>query len=123
MIKKYMLFSFLTIILFGFDYWGESDWLTISDMRYVTRIAESNRFIYVSTTGGVLRWDKFSKKWLFPYSWMDIIGEERVYELFVSGSNLILRTNGGYYITPEPFQADRRFSRLDNPSGLNLSSE
>lgn len=117
----YFLFS-LAIFFFGFDYWSEGDWLTISDMRYVTRITESNKFVYVLTTGGILRWDKFSRRWLFPYSWQDILGEERGYEMFVSGSRVYIRTERGYYVTTEPIAPGQRFEQINPPERSNIAN-
>jgi len=101
--NKYLCAALLVMpfLLSGETPWEIGEWITISDMRYVTNISESHKYIYVSTTNGLLMWDKMSGRWLFPYSWQDLLGEEKVYYARVFGANLFIRTETGVYALRE----------------------
>jgi ligand-binding sensor domain-containing protein len=47
-------------------------------MNYVTGLAESNEAIYVATTGGIRRYDRFTQKWLPPLTKLDGLPDSRI---------------------------------------------
>ena len=59
----------------GFE---EGDWVTFTDFRYVTSAATDQTIVYFGTTGGVIRYDIFAKKWMEPLTVTDGIPNERV---------------------------------------------
>lgn len=44
----------------------QRDWVSYTNFRYVTSIAADQRVVYFGTTGGIIRYDRFIKKWLYP---------------------------------------------------------
>ncbi len=101
-------FLCLLVFLLGFaDYWESSRWITLTSYRNITSISESNKFIYVSSPNGFVRWDKDKEQWLFPYTWQDLIGEELAYESIVSGPNILIRTSNGIYAIREKYLGER----------------
>ena len=96
------------VLLLGFtDYWESSRWINLSSYRYVTSISESKKFIYVASPTGFVRYDKNKSKWLLPYSWQDLIGEEQAYESIVSGPNILIRSPRGIYAIREDYFGHR----------------
>lgn len=53
-------------------------WTSFPSMNYVTRLAESTQTIYVATTGGIRRYDRFAQKWLPPLTKLDGLPDNRV---------------------------------------------
>ena len=47
-------------------------------MNYVTSIAESPAVIFVATTGGIRRYDRFARTWLAPLTTLDGLPDNRV---------------------------------------------
>jgi|GEM_PF-1958459 len=44
------------------------DWVTIANFHYITSFTEGNRFVYIGTTNGVLRYNQVSQEWEYPYT-------------------------------------------------------
>lgn len=53
-------------------------WTSFPSMNYVTGIAESTETIYVATTGGIRRYNRFTKKWRAPITKSDGLPDNRV---------------------------------------------
>jgi ligand-binding sensor domain-containing protein len=49
----------------------EGDWVSWSLFRYVTSIALDFDHVYFGTTGGVIRYDRYEKKWETPFTTSD----------------------------------------------------
>jgi len=104
--------ALLYILPFGILFipsFATSDWTTVgmasvSDYRFVTSLAEGSRFIYVGTTGGLVRYDKVDERFLFPYDYLDVaiggIINSPVKELSVSDNRLKVETSSGTYSFP-----------------------
>ncbi len=90
------------------DYWESSRWITLTSYRNITSISESDKFIYITSPGGFMRYSKDEEKWLIPYTWQDLIGEEQAYESVVSGPSILIRTPGGIYAVREDYLGQRR---------------
>jgi hypothetical protein len=56
----------------------EGDWVNYTNFRYVTSVTMDQDMVYFATTGGVIRYDKFTKEWLDPLTITDGIPDERV---------------------------------------------
>jgi ligand-binding sensor domain-containing protein len=73
--KCELLFLFSILILSssanGIGMYREGDWVSWSVFRYVTSIAMDFEFVYFGTTGGVIRYDRFEKKWETPFTESD----------------------------------------------------
>jgi ligand-binding sensor domain-containing protein len=75
------LITILTICLLSqTSAWGyDRDlWASFPSMNYVTGLAQSNEAIYVATTGGIRRYDRFAQKWLSPLTKRDGLPDNRV---------------------------------------------
>ncbi len=72
-----LIFSFIVSIGYtgGFE---EGDWVTYTNFRYVTSVAMDQTTVYFGTTGGVIRFDKFTKEWLNPLTITDGIPDSRI---------------------------------------------
>lgn len=46
----------------------EGDWVSYSVFRYITSIAMDFDHVYFGTTGGVIRYDRYEKKWETPFT-------------------------------------------------------
>lgn len=51
--------------------WLQGDWVSYSQFRYVTSIAQDFDHIYFGTTGGITRYDRFTRKWDDPFTSSD----------------------------------------------------
>jgi ligand-binding sensor domain-containing protein len=49
----------------------EGDWVSFSVFRYITSIAMDFDNVYFGTTGGVIRYDRYEKKWGLPFTKSD----------------------------------------------------
>ena len=56
-------------------------WTHFTDMNDVTSLAEGDDKIYVGTTGGILRYDRFSDRWLRPLTTLDGLPDNRIEDL------------------------------------------
>ena len=54
----------------------EGDWVTYTNFRYVTSVAMDKTVVYFGTTGGVIRYDRYAKKWLDPLTVTDGIPDD-----------------------------------------------
>ncbi|MBS1272352.1 MAG: hypothetical protein MAGBODY4_01496 [Candidatus Marinimicrobia bacterium] len=73
------------------------DWVTIANFHYVTSFTEGNRFVYVGTTNGVLRFNQLSQEWEYPYTVSSGLSNGYVLNLYwnESASELWVLTRGG----------------------------
>ncbi len=55
----------------GSGRYREGDWVSFSTFRYVTSIAMDFDHVYFGTTGGVIRYDRYEKKWDLPFTTSD----------------------------------------------------
>ncbi len=65
-------------IVFAKGRYAPGDWVSYTNMRFVTCIAQDFRYIYFATTGGVLRYNKFSQEWEEPWTESDGLISNRV---------------------------------------------
>ena len=49
----------------------EGDWISYSVFRYITSITMDFDHVYFGTTGGVIRYDRYEKKWDLPFTTSD----------------------------------------------------
>lgn len=68
-------FLFCILILsssvYGAGRYREGDWVSYSMFRYITSIAMDFDHVYFGTTGGVIRYDRYEKKWDLPFTTSD----------------------------------------------------
>jgi len=72
---------FLITLLASVNYTGgfeEGDWVNFTNFRYVTSATMDQTIVYFGTTGGVIRYDKFTEEWLDPLTITDGIPNERI---------------------------------------------
>jgi ligand-binding sensor domain-containing protein len=69
----FLLFCILTLYssVSSTGMYREGDWVSWSVFRYVTSIAMDFDHVYFGTTGGVIRYDRFEKKWETPFTESD----------------------------------------------------
>jgi ligand-binding sensor domain-containing protein len=65
-----VFFSF-TSLSYSADVFGEGIWTSFTMLRYVTSITQDDRFLYIGTTGGVSRYNKFEGNWELPFTTTD----------------------------------------------------
>ena len=51
--------------------YNPGDWVEFTVFRYVTSIAADQEIVYFGTTGGIIRYDRFSQQWLDPLTTSD----------------------------------------------------
>jgi hypothetical protein len=56
----------------------EGDWVTYDNFRFVTSVAQDLTYTYFGTTGGVIRYDRFAKRWLDPMTVTDGIPDMKI---------------------------------------------
>ncbi len=79
--RRAALFSIalLTVLLSAPSLAYDRDrWENFTSMNYVTSIAESPTVIFVATTGGIRRYDRFAKTWLSSVTTRDGLPDNRV---------------------------------------------
>ncbi|MEE9554288.1 MAG: hypothetical protein V3W18_08335 [candidate division Zixibacteria bacterium] len=81
----------------------EGDWVNFTNFRYVTSAATDQTIIYFGTTGGVIRYDRYAKRWLDPLTITDGIPHERINDIAydpATGRIWVNTVNGAAYYQP-----------------------
>jgi len=92
--------------LFGqrlYRFYDPGDWVTYTDTRYVTSIAKGFFTVYFGTSGGILRYDVNTEKWLLPLTVSDGLPDNRIRRLAVDRmtDEIWVETPRGYsYFNP-----------------------
>ena len=73
----------------------EGDWVTYTNFRYVTSAAMDQTTVYFATTGGVIRFDKFTKEWLDPLTITDGLPDSRVNNIAYDWQSYSFSLKGG----------------------------
>lgn len=71
----------LITLLTSINYTGnfeEGDWVNFTKFRFVSCATMDQSIVYFGTTGGVIRYDKFTGEWLDPLTVTDGIPNERI---------------------------------------------
>ena len=80
--RRYLLLTGLCLLLptrlFGFD---AELWTNFPNMNHVTSLAEGEIEMFVATTGGIRRYDRFYDRWLPPLTTRDGLPDNRVLRL------------------------------------------
>ncbi len=58
--------------------YAEGDWISYTESRYVHSLQVAPELVYVATEGGILRYDFYQKKWLFPFTTSNGLAENNV---------------------------------------------
>ncbi len=66
-----------------YRFYNPGDWVSFTNTRYVTGIARGFNTIFFATTGGILRYDIISERWLDPLTVSDGMPDNRVRRLAV----------------------------------------
>jgi len=103
--------------------WKPGDWVSWSNFRYVTSVAQDFKYLYFGTTGGILRFDKFSRKADFPLTESDGLPDGWVNGMYYDApaDELVVETQGGvtrYDITSEDWYTGGKFSPPAQPEFL-----
>lgn len=61
----------LPAFVYGSGTYREGDWVSYSVFRYITSIALDFDYVYFGTTEGLIRYDRFDKKWGLPFTTSD----------------------------------------------------
>jgi hypothetical protein len=87
--------------------YDEKVWVSFADFRQVTDVAISPKFIYISTSGGVLRWDLYKKVWDSPWvigrgqvTGIDLRGVLNVDYLSTDDKVAVLTSRGAFLYDP-----------------------
>jgi ligand-binding sensor domain-containing protein len=76
-LKKACIIILLLIPTSPFAY-DRDLWQSFPSMNYVTSLVESPTVIFVATTGGIRRYDRFARTWLAPLTTLDGLPDNRV---------------------------------------------
>src|SRR3990170_973220 len=76
-----ILFLYQTSVSFSKGRYAPGDWVSYTNLKFVTCIAQDFRNIYFATTGGVLRYNKFSQEWEEPWTESDGLISNRVNQI------------------------------------------
>lgn len=85
--KSFFFASLLATILLSAPFslakgrYAPGDWVSYTNLRFVTSIAQDFRYIYFGTTGGVMRYNKFSEYWEEPWTESDGLISNRVMQV------------------------------------------
>ncbi|MDA0747530.1 MAG: hypothetical protein O2954_13500, partial [bacterium] len=102
----FFLYLALPISVQAFD---RNAWTVYPSMNYVTSLAEGDQQIFVGTTGGIRRYDRFYRRWLPPVTTLDGLPDNRIYDLAYD-------PNTGDLWFDTPSGAARWLSRLESVS-------
>jgi hypothetical protein len=113
--------SYILLFSLIFNYSGsfrEGDWVTYCNFRYVTSAAQDQTYTYFGTTGGVIRYDRFGKRWLDPMTVTDGIPEKKIDNIVYDPSydRFWVATNSGNAYYQSTFE--RWYNGGDIPPGL-----
>ncbi len=78
LLKKFYIAFLICLISTCSLAYDRDRWESFPSMNYVTSIAESPTVIFVATTGGIRRYDRFAKTWLAPLTTLDGLPDNRV---------------------------------------------
>jgi len=68
--------------------WYElDDWVSYGVFRYVTSLGKDDEYIYIGTTGGVMRYDHWKDEWSTPLTTSSGLPDNRVMDLVVDDEN------------------------------------
>ncbi len=59
-------------------HYEQGDWSSFTCGRFVNSIALGNEFVYFATTGGILRYQVFENKWLYPWTISNGLAHNRI---------------------------------------------
>ncbi|OGC78154.1 MAG: hypothetical protein A2145_06455 [candidate division Zixibacteria bacterium RBG_16_40_9] len=76
-----ILFLYQTSVSFSKGRYAPGDWVSYTNLKFVTCIAQDFRNIYFATAGGVLRYSKFSQEWEEPWTESDGLISNRVNQI------------------------------------------
>ncbi|RKY88362.1 hypothetical protein DRQ09_02970 [candidate division KSB1 bacterium] len=54
------------------------DWISYSDMKYITSIAVGRSYIYFGSTNGILRYSRFYNEWDYPFTKSNGLADDRI---------------------------------------------
>lgn len=54
------------------------DWISYTDLRYITSITMDEQYVYFGTTGGVSRYDRYRERWDYPLTTSNGLPDNRV---------------------------------------------
>jgi len=100
----------------------QGDWVEYTEFKHITSIAADQRVVYFGTTGGIIRYDRFSKSWLYPLTKAGGLPSNYVKKLAYEPNynELWVQTDRGtakYNVTFETW-----YPEFDFPSGLVKNS-
>ena len=78
MLRLPTIFAIFLLSQTALHAYDRDHWTSFPSMNYVTGLAESHQVIYVATTGGIRRYDRFAQQWLPPLTKLDGLPDNRV---------------------------------------------
>ena len=106
--------------------WRPWDWASWTSFRFVTCAASDFRYVYFGTTGGVLRYNKFSREFEEPWTVSDGLTDGYVRNIYYDQSNdeLVFQTRAGvcrYNVTFDKWFEGGEFT--NSPESVYLPPE
>lgn len=131
--KIFLLPLLLTFALYGqsvstlsfdrFTHYDPDDWISYGSANYITSIDMGYDVIYFGTrNGGVLRYDLFSNRWLYPLTTSQGLRSNKILRLAydLNSSQLYARTDMGVDVYNPGFRFWKRSSEMDMPAPNRL---
>ncbi len=81
-IKKIFVFLlFIPILAYAKGLYKTGDWVSFTAMHNVTALTYDFQYVYVGTTGGIARFDRFKLTWDTPFTVSDGLSDNRIRRL------------------------------------------
>src|SRR4030067_2106984 len=79
--------------------WNIGDWVSWGNFRYVSSIASDYKYVYLGTTGGVLRLDRFMRNFEDPWTESDGLANNWVERIYYNqpDDEVVIDTKSGLF--------------------------
>lgn len=93
-----------------------------SDFSFVSSIAIGRDFVFIGTTEGILRYQRFEHKWYPPITKSDGLPDNNIYRMAVSTDDIVLYVETALGTYKYDFNFERWYSEPDFPDELYVPS-
>lgn len=103
--------------------WNPGDWVSWTNFRYLTCAASDFKYVYFGTTGGVLRFNKFTRGFEDPWTQTDGLADNQVDRMYYDQKDdeIVIDTRGGvsrYNLTFQRWYVGGDFTLPSEPAYL-----
>ena len=89
-----------TAVCAGRPFYDPGDWVSYTNLSFVTSIAGDDETVYVGTTGGVARYDRYADQWRTPLTVSDGLLDNQVKDVLIdpNTNDVWFKTDAGYSV-------------------------